>query len=103
LKVEINYSQLPDYMQESVREYIENGKPVGHFLTAVFSNDLAGAVTRADSTNLAALRDYVLFLYNEPVPRECKGSKEKVDAWMKAGGLQGQAASTEEALERGYF
>ena len=100
---DINYSRLPAYMRESVREYIENGKPVGHFLTAVFSNDLAGAVTRADSTNLAALRDYILFLYNEPVPRECKGSKEKVDAWMKAGGLKGQAAFTEEVLARGYF
>lgn len=101
--MEINYSQLPDYMQESVREYIENGKPVGHFLTAVFSNDLAGAVTRADSTNLAALRDYVLFLYNEPVPRECKGSKEKVDAWIASGGLEGAETSTKKALERGYF
>tara|TARA_R110000824_G_scaffold255710_2_gene444676 strand:- start:89 stop:385 length:297 start_codon:yes stop_codon:yes gene_type:complete len=87
---DINYLRLPVYMQDSVQWYIEAGQPFGHFLTAVFSNDLSGAFSHADDANREALYEYVKFLYNEPIPGGCKGSKENVKAWIKSGGLKGQ-------------
>ena len=39
-----DYSKLPHGLRDGMQRYIENGAQVGHFLTAVLSNDLAGAV-----------------------------------------------------------
>ena len=84
----VDYSTLPQYMQESVRGYVELGRPIGDFLTAVFSNNLVGAYSRADDVNAAAMRTYASFLYNE-VPRGCWGSVEAVKRWQSHNGLSG--------------
>lgn len=88
MPIEINYSTLPDHMQEGVRQYIEKGRPIGDFLTAVFENDLVEAFGRADGINAAAMREWAKFLYNQ-APAPCWGSKEKVAAWLQEGGTLG--------------
>lgn len=84
----IDYSGLPEHMRDGMRLYIERGVPPGSFLTAVLSNDLMGALGKADDTNLHALPAYGRFLYNE-APSPCFGSPEHVRDWCEAGGLAG--------------
>lgn len=77
----IDYSSLPEHMQEGMKLYIENGIEPGSFLMAVLENNLMEAFGRADHINQERIRDYCSFLYNE-APRNCHGSPEIVDAWI---------------------
>lgn len=77
-----NYDTLPRHA-DSIRRYIEDGIPMGDFLTAVFANDLLGAFGRADHINQNLIRDYALWVYNE-APSPCHGSYERVKAWIAA-------------------
>lgn len=74
---------IPEHMQQGLRLYLEDGLEPGGFLYAVLTNDLAGAVGRADSTNVRRLPEYVQFLYNY-APAGSWGSERKVAAWMDA-------------------
>lgn len=85
---------LPDYMVGAVERYVLKGIAPGGFLTAVLSNDLAGAVGRADSANAAALVQWVKFVYNE-LPSSCWREAENVEYWCKVGGLEGLQAAME--------
>ena len=78
----IDYSDLPEHMQDAMRRYMANGIQPGSFLTAVLANDFMGAVGRADAINSARLRDYAVWLYNH-APRGSFGSPEQVKQWMK--------------------
>jgi hypothetical protein len=71
---------IPYHMQEGILNWIFEGVPTGHFLSAVLSNDLKEACKRADSMNSRLIYDYVYFLYNY-APMGCWGSEEKVAAW----------------------
>lgn len=86
-----DYSRLPEHMQAGARRYIERGIPPGHFLTAVLSNNMAEAFSRADDINTAAMLDWAMWTYND-IPRNSHGSPEAVSAWIKQGGLEGIAA-----------
>jgi hypothetical protein len=77
---------IPGDMRESLCAHLCVGRPVGHFLTAVLSNDLYGAAGRADPSNAVALADYAKVLYND-APPDSFGSLEKVTAWRAKGGL----------------
>ena len=88
----IDYSRLPEHMQDAARRYVEGGSRVGDFLTAVIHNDLFGAMRHADDINRDRLRDWCSFFYNE-APRDCYGSSEAMDAWIERGGLNGRAAA----------
>lgn len=83
-----NWSLIPDYMRGAVARYIGHGIPPGNFLTAVLSNDLKEACGRADDENKFALYRYVQFLYCD-APAGCWGSPERVEEWIKDGGLIG--------------
>ena len=87
----IDYSTLPEHMRDAARLYIEKGIPPGSFLQAVICNDLFGAFRRADDINQAAMRDWVVFFYNE-APGDCWGSEEHFSDWLDRGGMQGAAA-----------
>lgn len=88
----VNYAKIPvDYMVDGVRLYIERGIPPGHFLTALFSNDLKESFKRADDANTAKMREWVGFVYWE-MPWGSQGSPAHVSAWIDAGGLEGHAA-----------
>lgn len=79
--VSSDYSKLPYNLQSGMQLYIEKGFRTGHFLTAVLSNDLLGAVSRADDTNIKLLPAIVRWLYNE-APSNCWGDVKKVQAWQ---------------------
>lgn len=72
---------IPSHMQTPLLGYIENYIPTGSFLHAILANDLEGAVSRADETNLWLIPVYVSFLYNE-APITCWGSHAKVISWL---------------------
>ena len=88
---DINYDKVPvnGRLANSVKMYIEEGIDGGGFLFALLSNNLGQAFCRADSDNTKAMKEWVMFLYNQ-APSDCWGSKEKVQAWIKDGGTTGR-------------
>ena len=73
---------------EQLRLYVEEGRPVNHFLTFLIQNDLMRCVGRADPVNLAALEVYCIWLQSYAPPM-CYGSKANMDAWIAHRGLRG--------------
>lgn len=91
---------IPERILAGLTRYASYGTPTGHFLRAALENNLREAVLRADTNSLAALRDIVLFIYNE-MPSDCHGSKEKVEAWIKrAENLKDQQRKEAQQSER---
>jgi len=82
---------IPGYMVGGLARYVVFGIGPGHFLSGVIANDFLEAVGRADSTNQTRLLEYARVMWND-VPAGCKGSSERLVAWMKQGGLAGQMA-----------
>lgn len=87
---DIDYSMLPEHMQDGARLYVEEGIPPGSFMEAALSNKLVEAFGRADETNTECMRYWASWLYND-CPRIARGSQEAVDNWIKVGGLKGRA------------
>ena len=73
---------IPSHTLAALNRYVNYKMAPGGFLTAVLSNDLFGAVARADSENAAALQDIVTYIYNE-LPAGCWGSKEQVARFLR--------------------
>jgi hypothetical protein len=80
-------------MHEGIVAYIETGRPVGGFLTALLSNDLMGAFGKADLSNQHAMLNWATYLYNA-VPSGCFGSPKRVKAWQDHNGLAGKAVQS---------
>lgn len=74
-----SYEQLP--LLSSLEAYILEHRPVGGFLRAVISNDLAAACGRGDLPNQRLLYLYVRYLYNRS-PSRCWGSPEAYSEWV---------------------
>jgi hypothetical protein len=74
---------VPDHLHEALIEYIASRRPTGRFLTAVLSNDLIGAASRADPVSRAFLVNIVEFLVNY-ASADCWGSEQKVANWLAA-------------------
>lgn len=79
---------VPHHMRGAVERYIEHGISGGSFMTAVFENNLSETIGRADHINESCMRGWCEFLYWH-APSQCWGSRAKVDAWQRAGGLVG--------------
>ncbi len=67
--------------KKTITDYVDRGVPMGHFLNAVFANDLFGAFGRADDINKILIGQYVIFIYNY-CPMGCHGSYEKLKNWI---------------------
>lgn len=78
----IDYSTLPEHMQEGMQLYIEKGVQPGSFLTAVLENNFILAFANADHINIQRMKDYAVFLFRE-APRGCYGSQKIVERWIK--------------------
>lgn len=78
----VDYSGLPEHMQDAMRLYMERGIEPGSFLAAVLCNDFMGAIGHADSINAVRLRDYAIWLHNYAPPASF-GSREKYAAWVR--------------------
>ncbi len=68
-------------IKESLDLYATIGQPTGGFLEAVLSNDLMGAMGRADEENRADLFEICGYVYND-IPAPCHGSPSKVREWL---------------------
>lgn len=66
--------------KDAIDAYVDHGRPMAGFITAVLENNLKDAVGRADEDAYENLREIVKYLYND-VPMSCWGSPEKVKAW----------------------
>lgn len=80
-----DYSLLPFAIRKPMQAWIERGEEPGAFLSAVFRNDLVGAVTKADPYHLPRLRDIIHWMLSEAPPR-CYGAEEAFTRWRDAGG-----------------
>lgn len=89
----IDYDRLPYHMQHGARMYIENGVKPGSFLTSVLSNNFYEAYKNADDANVAAMKEWAIFLNNIPI--SAWGSKEIVEKWRAKKGLNGISQSNE--------
>ena len=89
LRDRMNYHDIPEHMRESVIDYVIYGRPVGHFLHNLFSNDLMGTFSRADTKNRQKIEEWTLLIYND-IPKSCWGSESNVVEWQKVGGLKGK-------------
>lgn len=87
MNYEIAINRLPAHMQEGTRNYVEKGIPPGGFLKSVLCNSLYRSFATADDINRARMADYAALL--ETLPIGCWGSKERVEKWVKDGGLEG--------------
>ncbi|MEF8794030.1 hypothetical protein [Thiohalorhabdus sp.] len=74
----------------SLHHYITRGDPLGGFLSAVMSNQLVEAYSKADNHNRQHMEAYAFFLFND-APMDCWGSPEAVQEWAHKGGLLGTA------------
>ena len=77
----MDYSYLPEHMQDGARNYFERQIPPGGFLTAVLTNDLRGAIERADHINIDRLVDWVQWL-TWHAPRGSWGSPDAFKQWL---------------------
>lgn len=57
-------SIIPSHTLETLKNYLYDGVPMGHFLQACIANDLSQAFGRADAGNKAALSWIVALIYN---------------------------------------
>lgn len=89
-----NWALIPPRMRVPLCAYLAEGQRVGHFLTAVLSNNLCDACSRADDENILLLPNYVRFLHNY-APSAAWGSPEKVKAWIEIGGVTGSTHAFE--------
>ena len=76
------YDVIPKRTIESLDRYVNHRIATGGFLRAVLSNDLFGAMSRADLDNQLALSAITKYIYNR-LPSGCWGSKEIVDNYLK--------------------
>ena len=85
-----DYEKLPEHMREGMKLYVEEGIATGSFMNAVLENDLVHSFAYADEDNLASMFEWAGFLHWE-LPTPAWGSKAKVNAWKKAGGIKANA------------
>jgi len=79
--MKIDYSTCPERFRGEFQRYLDNHIRPGHFLSAVLSNDLMGAMGRADLQSRIQLHDICTFVYNH-VPMCACGSKESFEKWL---------------------
>lgn len=72
---------VPDHTQEALCRYLFDGLRPGGFLECVLTNDLYGAVQRADTANYQALAEIVVWILNH-APSESYGEPEQMNFWL---------------------
>jgi hypothetical protein len=85
-------SLIPAHMRQAVVRWLENGEiDEDRVVYAVACNDMFGFFRRADDTNVAAVRRWVMYFY-EYAPSNSWGSAERAERWHRIGGMTGVLA-----------
>lgn len=84
-------ASLRDHI-ESIERYVQHGIEPGSGTRAILENDLASAVAHCDPESQFLLAEIMKYIYNK-TPMECWGSRQRVDAWIKAKRLQAMKAA----------
>jgi hypothetical protein len=77
-----DFGQIRQNIVEGMNRFVLLHQPVGHFLTAVLSNNLREAFARADNENQKTMFQIVSYCHNQ-IPGNCWGTPEKVKAWVE--------------------
>lgn len=93
-----DYEGVPDHTRGALLRYRDKGLAPGGFLTSVLTNDLFGAVGRADAENIRALKDICGWIYNR-MPAPAWGNQERMDDWISQGGVEGMQKSSAQEEE----
>jgi hypothetical protein len=56
------FDHILNCLEKITKWYDSEVNCLGHFLTAIVKNDFVGAITRADLTNMKAIRIYAYFV-----------------------------------------
>lgn len=73
---------IPEHTRAALDRYVNQRIFPGSFLIAVLSNDLFGAMAKADFQNQSCLRDICEYIYNE-LPSNCWGSHDLIYKWVE--------------------
>jgi hypothetical protein len=73
--------EMREDIKDALDRYVTYHISPGGFLKAVLSNDLMGAIGRADYENRQDFLDICAYVYDN-VPSICHGSPESVEAWL---------------------
>lgn len=76
------YQNIPQQTIDSLERYKQHHIPTGGFLRCVLTNDLFGAIGKADVGNRYAIYEICLYIYNE-LPVKSWGSEQQVNDWLK--------------------
>lgn len=77
-----DYFLIQDDILAAINRYALHHERKGHFLMAVFGNNLLEALGRADPENEKVIHQIVCYCYNE-IPSSAWGSAKKVRAWLE--------------------
>ena len=84
IKRQLGELSIPQHTAEALDNYFLRGWEPGGFLTSVLTNNLYGAVNRADTANRHAIYEIVEWLTLEPiVPRNSWGHEKLVEGWLR--------------------
>jgi hypothetical protein len=74
--------KVPDHTYRAFVDYVDRQYEPGSFMMAVLTNDLYGAVCRADTVNKQHLPEIIKFVLNE-LPPGSYGSVANVRLWLR--------------------
>lgn len=72
---------VPERIVEGIKAYVEERRPVGHFLQAVIRNDLCETFARADDEVIQCLHGIVKIFYNQ-VPGNAWRTRKRYEDWL---------------------
>lgn len=77
------WPKVPEHTKDAMLEYLAREYPTmpGSWFWSVLTNDLSGAVVKADRRNRASIVPIVAILHDR-FPAGAWGTEEKVRAWM---------------------
>lgn len=82
LTIKMNECGVPLHLQDGFILYLIHGIEPGGCITAILANDLMESFGRADFQTSYNMKQICVFIYSY-TPRECHGSYERVEEWMK--------------------
>jgi hypothetical protein len=83
IRKDANWDLIPDYMQDGLKLYFNEGIKPGDFLYLMLSGDINTAFQHADPVNKSRVPDYLRF-FGTYAPPGSWGTSKKVEEWMEA-------------------